>query len=98
MFGEGSTQDWCTVVLVLDGVEARRKKNFTGEWTFYDLLPGLYTVLAYDSQSELAVEEIVSLPRLSSTSGSPLSPFTTSGIYIYTLSCSHLCANVCSNI
>ena len=64
MFVEVSSQDWCTVVLVLDGVEARRKEDFIGEWTFSDLQPG---VLAYDSQSELAVEEIVYLPPLSST-------------------------------
>ena len=52
MFGEGSPQDWCTVVLVLDGVEARRKEDFTGEWTFSGLSPGLYTVLVYDPQPD----------------------------------------------
>ena len=52
MFGEGSTQELCTVVLVLDGVEARREEDFTGEWTFSGLSPGLYTLLAYDPQPD----------------------------------------------
>ena len=90
VFGEGSTQDWCTVVLVLDGVEARREEDFTGEWTFSDLSPGLYTLLAYDPQPdtvasgydpEPAVETVVEVTgeTVGPSSPSPPSPSPTSG-------------------
>ena len=52
MFAEGSTQDNCTVILVLDGVE-QRKGRFSGEMTFSELATGSYTVLVFDSEPEM---------------------------------------------
>ena len=49
IFAEGSSQNTCTVVLVLDGVKQGRESS-SGEMTFPDLATGLYTVLVYDSE------------------------------------------------
>ena len=51
-FAEGSSQNTCTVVLVLDGVEQERESS-SGEMTFPDLATGLYTVLVYDSGPDM---------------------------------------------
>ena len=87
VLGEGSSQDWCTVVLVLDGVEARREEGFTGEWTFSGLSPGLYTVLGYDPQPdtvasgydpEPAVETVVEVTGETVGPSSPSPPSSSS--------------------
>ena len=49
IFAEGSLQNTCTVVLVLDGVEQGRESSSV-EMTFPDLATGLYTVLVYDRE------------------------------------------------
>ena len=89
-FAEGSSQNTCTVVLVLDGVKQGRESS-SGEMTFPDLATGLYTVLVYDSEPgmegsgrspalerEVEVSGVITVPT-STTPSVPASP--TSGIY-----------------
>ena len=54
LFAEGSAQDICTVILVLNGVEQRRGR-FNGEITFSNLPIGSYTVLVFDSEPEINI-------------------------------------------
>ena len=66
VFAEGSTQDNCTVILVLDGVEQRRGR-FSGEMTFSELATGSYTVLVFDSEPEMEGSGYDQVPALERT-------------------------------
>ena len=66
VFAEGSTQDNCTVILVLDGVEQRRGR-FSGEVTFSELATGSYTVLVFDSEPEMEGSGYDQVPALERT-------------------------------
>ena len=66
VFAEGSTQDNCTVILVLDGVEQRRGR-FSGEMTFSELVTGSYTVLVFDSEPEMEGSGYGQVPALEKT-------------------------------
>ena len=66
VFAEGSTQDNCTVILVVDGVEQRRGR-FSGEMTFSELVTGSYTVLVFDSEPEMEGSGYDQVPALEVT-------------------------------
>ena len=71
VFAEGSTQDNCTVILVLDGVEQRRGR-FSGEMTFSGLATGSYTVLVFDSEPEMergGYDQVPALERTEEVTG-----------------------------
>ena len=66
VFAEGSPQDNCTVILVLNGVEQRRER-FSGEMTFSELVLGSYTVLVFDSEPEMEGSGYDQVPALERT-------------------------------
>ena len=80
VFAEGSSQDSCTVILVLNGVEQRRG-SFSGEMTFSDLAIGSYTVLVFDSEPEMegsGYDQVPVLERTAGVTGVTIKPNSTS--------------------
>ena len=73
VFAAGTTQDVCTVILVLNGMEKERGR-FSGEMTFSELASGSYTVLVFDSEPELelpCIERRVEVPGVRAVTPSP---------------------------